>query len=165
MYHDTFRPMDWLKDLTRLFRTCWLNLSLISRRAGRSTWIHVCMRTTLPGMSHLSTVPSRLWLESVKANIVTAQKRQKERYDRKHSNPEVFAVGALVLKKDFTRKKHAGGKLDYRWTGPYRISCALGRGLYRLQEVQNPTKIVTRVNGVHLKKYLLKQVCIVEGSL
>ena len=104
-------------------------------------------------------------LESVKANIVTAQKRQKERYDRKHSNPEVFAVGALVLKKDFTRKKRAGGKLDYRWTGPYRISCALGRGLYRLQEVQNPTKIVTRVNGVHLKKYLLKQVCIVEDSL
>ena len=53
-------------------------------------------------------------LESVKANIVTAQKRQKEQYDRKHSNPEVFAVGALVLKKDFTRKKRAGGKLDYR---------------------------------------------------
>ena len=49
-------------------------------------------------------------LESVKANIVTAQKRQKERYDRKHSNPEVFAVGALVLKKDFTCKKRAGGK-------------------------------------------------------
>ena len=63
MYHDTFRPMDWLKDLTRLFRTCWLNLSLISRRAGKSTWIHVCMRTTLPGMSHLSTVPSRLCLD------------------------------------------------------------------------------------------------------
>ena len=46
-------------------------------------------------------------LKSVKANIVTAQKRQKEHYDRKHSNPEVFAIGALVLKKDFTHKKRA----------------------------------------------------------
>ena len=65
----------------------------------------------------------------------------------------------------FYLAERAGGKLDYRWTGPYRISCALGRGLYRLQEVQNPTKIVTRVNGVPLKRYLLKQVCIVEGNL
>ena len=100
----------------------------------------------------------RVRLESVKANIVLAQKRQKEQYDRKHSNPEVFAVGSLVLKKDFTRKKRAGGKLDHRWIGPYQISCALGRGLYRLQSAENPTTVVTRVNGVHLKKYFPKEV-------
>jgi len=57
-------------------------------------------------------------LESVKANIVTAQKRQKEQYDRKHFNPEVFAVGALVLKKDFTHKKRAGweARLQVNWS-------------------------------------------------
>ena len=47
----------------------------------------------------------RQHIESVKENILIAQQRQKEKYDRKHSNPEVFAVGALVLKKDFTHKK------------------------------------------------------------
>ena len=64
-------------------------------------------------------------------NILVAQQRQKEQYDCKHSNPEVFAVGALVLKKDFTRKKRAGGRLDSKWTGPYRIVKSLGlkRGL------------------------------------
>ena len=55
-----------------------------------------------------------LRLESVKENILVAQQRQKEQYDHKHSNPEIFTVGALVLKKDFTRKKRAGGKLDSR---------------------------------------------------
>ena len=97
-------------------------------------------------------------LESVKENIVIAQRRQKQQYDRKHSNPEVFAMGALVLKKDFTRKKRAGGKLDSRWTGPYRIVQSLGRGLYRLEDVRNCGKIVTRINGVHLKKYFQAEV-------
>ena len=63
-------------------------------------------------------------LEAVKDNIIMAQKRQKDQYDH---NPEVFAVGALVLKKDFTCKRCAGGKLDHRWTGPYKITCAIGR--------------------------------------
>ena len=35
-------------------------------------------------------------LESVKENILIAWRRQKQQYDRKHSNPEVFAVGALI---------------------------------------------------------------------
>lgn len=104
----------------------------------------------------------RVRLEVVQANILAAQERQKEQYDRKHSNPDVFRVGSLVLKKDFTREKHAGGKLDHKWLGPYRISGVLGRGLYRLEDVKNPTKVVSRVNGVHLKPYLpqAEQVCI-----
>ena len=104
------------------------------------------------------TEERRQRLESVKENILVAQRRQKDQYDRKHANPEVFAVGALVLKKDFTRKKRAGGKLDSRWTGPYRIVNSLGRGLYSLESVQNSKKTVTRVNGVHLKRYMMQQV-------
>ena len=38
-------------------------------------------------------------LEIVKENIVNAQRKQKEQYDRKHSKPEVFSIGALVWKK------------------------------------------------------------------
>ena len=84
----------------------------------------------------------RARLEAVRANILAAQKRQKEQYDRKHSsNPVVFAVGSLdqVLEKDFTRKKCAGGKLDHKWLGPFRVSHTLGRGLFRLEDAKNLT--------------------------
>jgi hypothetical protein len=89
-------------------------------------------------------------LESVKANILIAQQKQKEQYDRKHSKPEVYSIGACVWKKDFTRKKRAGGKLDSKWVGPYKITHSMGRGLYRLQDTKNPTKVINRVHGVHL---------------
>lgn len=90
-------------------------------------------------------------LGMVKENILNAQKKQKELYDRKHSKPEVFSIGALVWKKDFTRKKRAGGKLESKWLGPYMITHSMGRGLYRLEDARDPTRVVSRVNGVHLK--------------
>ena len=58
-------------------------------------------------------------LDTAKTNILAAQKRQKEQYDRKHSNPDIFKNGALVL-KDMKRKKRAGGKMDLKWLGPYK---------------------------------------------
>ena len=53
-------------------------------------------------------------LEKAKVNIICAQQKQKE------------DVGALVLKKDFTKKKRKGGKLNSKWVGPYNIhkSCS-----------------------------------------
>ena len=95
-------------------------------------------------------------LETAKANILKAQKNQKIAYDRKHSCPQTFQLQALVLKKDFKRKKRKGGKLDCKWVGPYRITADLGHGLYKLECVKNPLKIVNRVNGVHLKKYYIQ---------
>ena len=70
-------------------------------------------------------------LEEAKANIVSAQQKQKEIYDCKHHQPAVFAIDAIVLKKDFTRKKkkRKDGKLDTKLTGPYKITKAFGRGL------------------------------------
>ena len=49
-------------------------------------------------------------LESVKKNIIIAQTKQKEHYDKKHANPEVFKLGSIVLKKDFSRKSELEGK-------------------------------------------------------
>lgn len=92
-------------------------------------------------------------LQEAKGNILYAQKKQQEVYDKKHYIPECFKNGLLVLKKDFTRKKRKGGKLDTKWVGPYRIVSALGRGLYRLECAKDPTKTINRVNGVHLKQY------------
>ena len=92
-------------------------------------------------------------LEKAKVNIICAQQKQKEVYDRKHHQPDVYAVGALVLKKDFTRKKRKEGKLDSKWVGPYKITKALGKGLYRLEDVNDPNNVICRVNGVHLNPY------------
>ena len=92
-------------------------------------------------------------LEEAKANIIAAQQKQEEIYDHKQHQSEVFTIGTKVLKKDFTRKKRKGGKLDSKWTGPYKVTKSLERGLYRLEEVKDPSKIISRVNGVHLKPY------------
>ena len=44
-------------------------------------------------------------------------------------------VGSLVYKKDFFRKKRHGGKLDKKWEGPFVIVTSLGKGLFKLHEV------------------------------
>ena len=73
--------------------------------------------------------------ELVKENIEAAQTKQKKYYDEKFGASSCFSVGSTVLKKDFKRKKRRGGKLDYRWQGPYTITAALGKGLYQLKEL------------------------------
>ncbi len=70
----------------------------------------------------------------VKSNVENAQKKQKLHYDQKHAAGDLFTVGSLVLKKDFRRKRRRGGKMDYRWQGPFTITTVLGRGLYSLKE-------------------------------
>ena len=96
-------------------------------------------------------------LELAKQNILEAQHRQMEAFDRKHACPLTYKVGARVLKKDFTRKRRRGGKLDCKWVGPYRIAAHLGKGLFRLEREDNPMDVITRVNGLHLKAYLQPQ--------
>lgn len=92
-------------------------------------------------------------LEIAKDNIKTAQAKQKRLYDEKHACPDAFVVGALVLKRDARRKKRAGGKLDTKYTGPYKITKCLSKGIYSLQKVDNPSDIVKRVSGADLKPY------------
>lgn len=97
-------------------------------------------------------------LKQAKNNILKAQKKQKKDYDRKHFCPKVYDIGSIVLKRDFTGKKRKGGKLDSKWVGPYKIIRNLKRGLYKLEDMQDPSKIVSQVNGIHLKKYVQPKV-------
>ena len=74
--------------------------------------------------------------------------------------------------KDFRRKKRRGGKLDYRWEGPFVITNNLGKGLFRLNQINGDKvhtciymivliqpiiyimyQVVKRVNGAHLKRF------------
>lgn len=88
-------------------------------------------------------------LEAAKQNILVAQQKQKSYYDKKHAKPENFQVNQLVLKKDFTRKKCKGGKLNQRYLGPYKITKLLPCGTY---ELSDKSKII-RATGAHLKLY------------
>ncbi len=64
-------------------------------------------------------------------NILAAQKKQKETYDRKHE-AKILPVGTLVLLENTLQKQRKGGKLEPVWMGPYIISRDLGKGLYEL---------------------------------
>ena len=86
-------------------------------------------------------------IEEAKANIEAAQEKQREHYNRKHANPEAFLVGSKVLIKDFTRRKRQGGKMDFRWLGPYTIE----KRAYLLRH--DAGKSSKRVNGAHMKPY------------
>ena len=78
--------------------------------------------------------------EIIKKNIQTAQAKQKRNYDQKHNVAEYFRVRSTALLKDFNRKKCKGGKLDFQWQGAFVIVSSLGRGLFKLKEL-NETKV------------------------
>ncbi len=94
-------------------------------------------------------------LSQAKTNIIAAQKKQKELYDKKHAKPERYKVGQLVLKLNHLRKKTKGGKLKKRYTGPYNIISAKPRGAY---EISDGTKTI-QVSGPHLKPYNDPPIC------
>ena len=71
----------------------------------------------------------------------------------KTCTPECFSCWAKGLKKDFTRKKRAAGKMDAHYIGPYFITRLLGKGFYSLQGVSDPSAIIPRVCGAYLKVY------------
>ena len=71
--------------------------------------------------------------EVIKENIKQAQQKQKEHYDLWCCI--LFQHWLFGPKKDFTRKKSKGGKLDYRWQGPFVIIASLGKGLFKLKEL------------------------------
>ena len=84
----------------------------------------------------LDQLPKRRHMEEViKTNILHAHAKQKQYYDQKHGAASCFGTGSVVLVKDFTRKHRRGGKLDYRWLGPFVITASLGKGLFQLKEV------------------------------
>ena len=90
-----------------------------------------------------------------KKNILRAHAKQKAAYNQSHCHPEIFRVGAMVLKKDFNRKKRKGGKLDPKWEGLYEIVCSLGHGLYCPRDVHHPQKIVDMCQWCAREKYIL----------
>ena len=86
-----------------------------------------------------------------KEKIKAAQVKQKHYYDLKRYKAGVYALGSQVLLKDHTRKKRKGGKLQFRWLGPFSVTKQLRKGLYVITDVKKGTK--KRVNGIHLAPF------------
>ena len=57
----------------------------------------------------------------------------------------------LVFRKDFTRKKRAGGKLDPRFLGPFLVVGKYGMSTLLLEENGGN---VRKVNSRHVKKFV-----------
>ena len=53
-------------------------------------------------------------LEEVKKNIISAQKKQKEQYDKKHSKAVFYSVCTQILKKE--KKKRRQTRFPMGWT-------------------------------------------------
>ena len=91
-------------------------------------------------------------LDEAQKNIISAQKKQNEQYDKKHSKAVFYSVGTQVLKKDFRKKKRKGGKQDFPWVGPYLLTKSLGKGFYELQSCgKGHVTTIPRVS--HIKVY------------
>ena len=104
-----------------------------------------------PDLEQITDKRNKL-LSEAKTNIMIAQQKQKIAYDKKHAKPELFAAGQLVLKKDFRRRKRKGGKLDFRYVGPFEIKRKLGNGVFELANCNGGDERI-RVTGAHLKPY------------
>ncbi|KAL5518000.1 hypothetical protein EMCRGX_G003661 [Ephydatia muelleri] len=89
-------------------------------------------------------------LENVKRNVMDAQRIQKRNYSRKRGKGSHFGIGDKVLKKDFRRKKRAGGALDPKWLGPYEV---IGKGLFLVKRCDDGK--VDRAHGDHLKVFVV----------
>ncbi|KAL5515784.1 hypothetical protein EMCRGX_G001003 [Ephydatia muelleri] len=100
-------------------------------------------------------------LEEAKGNIIAAQLRQKEAYDKKHCKPGQFLCNQLVLLRNFSRKKVKGAKLTERFLGPYTIINVLQNGVY---EIRNEEGKTTRATGSHLKMYMSSDACCMEDE-
>ena len=74
-------------------------------------------------------------------------KIQKMNYSKKRGKIPHIAIGDKVLKKDFRRKKRAGGALDPKWLGPYEVTKDIGKDLFLVKKCDNGK--VDRVHGDH----------------
>ena len=71
-------------------------------------------------------------LAKAKGNIVAAQCRQKEQYDKKHAGPTGITTGSTVL-QNAKNKARKGWKQDPLWLGPYTVEQVNEKGVCKLR--------------------------------
>src|ERR1044071_8827982 len=66
--------------------------------------------------------------------IKRVQEKQKERHDKKIIEDK-FEIGDKVLLKDTAKEKQWSGKLSQKWKGPYYVHQIIGKGAYKLRDM------------------------------
>lgn len=90
-------------------------------------------------------------------NIRKTQLYQKWHHDQQHPL-QTYEVGEKVLKYNAKLAAKIGGKLEEKWSGPFRICEALGNGTYKLQTIGFPEKVQDKVvHGSQLKRYIERE--------
>ena len=83
--------------------------------------------------------------------IEETQEKQKKRHDERIEEDK-FEIGDKVLLKDTAKEKQWSGKLSQKWKGPYYIHQVIGKGAYKLRDMNGRVLKAAR-NIKHLKKY------------
>ncbi len=83
-----------------------------------------------------------------------AQQQQKATYDAKHNTNTNIKVGDEVLVKNMKNATRVGGKLDIRWTGPYKVTEDAGKMRYKLKRKKTGRALKQMVHCCRLKHYL-----------
>nr|XP_025682208.1 uncharacterized protein LOC112783462 [Arachis hypogaea] len=95
-------------------------------------------------------------LEEVRAVAAVRHKALQQRIGQRHNKrvkPRSFHVGDLVLRKtEAARRPPTHGKLAATWEGPYRVHQVLGKGAYRLEQLDS-TVLPNTWNIQSLKQY------------
>jgi len=92
-------------------------------------------------------------LDEVREEARVKAKAVKRRVERKYNSkikPRQFRDGDLVMRK--AHQYEMENKLSPKWTGPFRITEALGNDAYRLETLEGGA-IPRTWNATHLKFY------------
>jgi hypothetical protein len=84
--------------------------------------------------------------------IEQLQEKQKQKHDNGIKRETNFKIGNKVLLRDAAKEKQWSGKLSPKWKGPYYIHDIIGKGAYKLREM-NGKVLRTPYNIKLLKRY------------
>ena len=98
---------------------------------------------------------------TAEVNIAAAQKKQKKRYDAKHSVTNTFKVGQKVLKGNFFRTTRMGAKNQDLWLGSFLISKVVGSGTFKLKILEGVEQ-KRAINGANLKLFVEREVINID---
>ena len=87
--------------------------------------------------------------EEARLKVEAVKRRIERRYNSKVM-PRQFREGDLVMRE--AHQYEMENKLSPKWTGPFRITEALGNGAYRLETLEGGA-IPRTWNATHLKLY------------
>src|SRR5581483_3992244 len=89
----------------------------------------------------------------IKNEIKEKQQKMKDYADRNRKNTSQFQIGEKVLLKDTSLEKQWSGKLKSKWKGPYLIYKIIGKGAYKLRNIESNKILKNPQNVEHLKRY------------